>query len=233
MVVEEAAAELLEEEKEEVAEERLNIELLSPDEVAALVPSVSVSSGGNWSQTFGSSGISGGDGGGMVGGFVYGTDEYVAFSGSSQSYGSDSSSNTQTTTSATAATNPTGAAAAQNDTANVSSPVGQATQQEVVADLVVEAPPRQNVTTEFFQAAADQNNEVLGTEAQDIAVAELTAAPAGFDAYSLTTIPDRPQFYPPMEFYEDSIPVDDYLNLYRLLRANDQTYNAMMDDQYD
>ena len=234
LVVEEAAAELLEEKEEEVAaEERLNIELLSPGEVAALVPSVGVSSGGNWSQTFGSSGISGGDGGGMINSFAYGTDAYMAFSGGSdQTYGSDSS-NAGTATSATAAvTNSTGAAATENNATNVSSPVGQAVQQEIVTELVIEPPPRQNVTTEFFQAAADQN-EVLGAEAQDIAVAELTAAPAVFDAYSLTTIPDRPDFYAPTQFYEDSIPVDDYLNLYRLLRANDQTYNAMMDDQYD
>jgi hypothetical protein len=233
-VVEEAAAELLEEEKEVALGERLEVELLSPDEVAALVPSVSVSSGGNWSQTFGSSGVSGDAGGGMINSFAYGTDAYMAFSGGSdQTYGSDSS-NAGTATSATAAvTNSTGAAATENNATNVSSPVGQAVQQEIVTELVIEPPVRQSVTTEFFQAAADQNNEVLGTEAQDIAVAELTAAPAGFDAYSLTTIPDRPQFYPPMEFYEDSIPVDDYLNLYRLLRANDQTYNAMMDDQYD
>jgi len=169
----------------------------------------------------------------MINSFAYGTDAYMAFSGGSdQTYGSDSS-NAGTATSATAAvTNSTGAAATENNATNVSSPVGQAVQQEIVTELVIEPPPRQNVTTEFFQAAADQN-EVLGAEAQDIAVAELTASPAGFDAYSLTTIPDRPQFYPPMQFYEDSIPVDDYLNLYRLLRASDQTYNALMDLQYE
>jgi hypothetical protein len=231
LVVEEAAAELLEEKEEIALEERLELELLSPDEVAALVPSVSVSGGGNWSQTFGSSGVSGGDGGGMVGGFVYGTDEYVAFSGSGQSYTSDSSSAAQAT-STTSVTNPTGAAAAQNDTTNVSTPVGQAAQQEVIADLVVEPPAREAVTTEFFAAAA-QTNDALDVEAQDLAVAELGAAPPGFDAYSLITIPDRPDFYLPTAFYEDSIPQDNFLNLYRLLQANDQTYNAMMDDQYD
>ena len=54
----------------------------------------------------------------------------------------------------------------------------------------------------------------------------------GFSQYAQATIPDRPDFYRPVQPYPNNRPVDAYMALYRMTMTNDRVYTAMTEAQY-
>lgn len=56
---------------------------------------------------------------------------------------------------------------------------------------------------------------------------------AGFSAYKLVTLPDRPDFYKPRRIYANNRPVDAYMSIFKMTAANDNLWKQMVESQYE
>lgn len=56
---------------------------------------------------------------------------------------------------------------------------------------------------------------------------------AGFSAYKLVTLPDRPDFYKPRRIYKNNRPVDAYMSIFKMTAANDNLWKQMVESQYE
>jgi hypothetical protein len=56
---------------------------------------------------------------------------------------------------------------------------------------------------------------------------------AGFSAYKLVSLPDRPEFYKPRRIYGNNRPVDAYMSIFKMTAANDSLWKQMVESQYE
>ena len=56
---------------------------------------------------------------------------------------------------------------------------------------------------------------------------------AGFSAYKLVSLPDRPEFYKPRRIYRNNRPVDAYMSIFKMTAANDSLWKQMVESQYE
>ena len=203
--------------KEEAAAQKA--EVLSPSQLAALVPAVDMN-GGSSNGSEGTTSLSGG-----------GAAAFAAMA----SGGPDSASNMtslsfnavmSSATSAVSPTNLTSATAMQN---SANSPTGQ-TQQATLDAVAPAAQSRTEVAAATSAQMASTQAGTLGGD-QGATMAAMAAVP-GFAQYAQAALPDRPGFYPPTQPYRNNRPVDAYLMLYRMTMTSDRTYTAMTEAQY-
>ena len=114
---------------------------------------------------------------------------------------------------------PTFGAAPATGMGEFSSPVGQAQQLEL---LGMQGEMSAGTPTDVGDMASEDSSTMM----------QLAAAPEGYSAYTQARIPDVP-FYQPKDIYKGRRIPDANLALYRMMRGQDQTWDDMVEDQYE
>ena len=113
------------------------------------------------------------------------------------------------------------AAAPVTGMGDMTTPVGQAQQMELLNMGM------QNEMSAGTPAdVGDMNSE------DNAAMTQLAAVPEGYGAYTQARIPDMP-FYQPKDIYKGRRIPDANLALYRMMRGQDQAWDDMVEDQYE
>jgi len=116
---------------------------------------------------------------------------------------------------------PTFAAAPVTGMGDMTTPVGQAQQMELLNMGM------QNEMSAGTPAdVGDMNSE------DNAVMTQLAAVPEGYGAYTQARIPDMP-FYQPKDIYKGRRIPDANLALYRMMRGQDQAWDDMVEDQYE
>ena len=98
----------------------------------------------------------------------------------------------------------------------------------------------QSTTLEALNTISNQSNNSgesqesgssLG-EGQSEVISQM-AYVAGFSAYKLVSLPDRPDFYKPRRIYKNNRPVDAYMSIFKMTAANDNLWKQMVESQYE
>jgi hypothetical protein len=114
---------------------------------------------------------------------------------------------------------PTFASAPATGMGEFSSPIGQAQQLEL---LGMQGEMSAGTPTDVGDMASEDNSTMV----------QLAAAPEGYSAYTQARIPDLP-FYQPKDIYKGRRIPDANLALYRMMRGQDQTWDNMVEAQYE
>ena len=114
---------------------------------------------------------------------------------------------------------PTFASAPATGMGEFSSPIGQAQQLEL---LGMQGEMSAGTPTDVGDMASEDNSTMV----------QLAAAPEGYSAYTQARIPDLP-FYQPKDIYKGRRIPDANLALYRMMKGQDQTWDNMVEAQYE
>jgi len=140
-----------------------------------------------------------------------------------QQFGEQSTTDTVAETySIQPAEGPTFAPAPTTGMGDMTTPVGQAQQMELL-----------NMGGMQGDMAAGPVIDVGDVNSEDgETMAQLATVPAGYSAYTQARIPDNP-FYQPRDIYKGRRIPDANLVLYRMMRGQDRLWNDMVEDQYE
>jgi len=116
---------------------------------------------------------------------------------------------------------PTFAASPVTGMGDVTTPVGQAQQMELL---------NMGMQGEMTAGPAIDVGDVNTGDGE--AMAQLAVTPAGYAAYTQARIPDSP-FYQPKDIYKGRRIPDANLALYRMMSGQDQLWDDMVEDQYE
>ena len=116
---------------------------------------------------------------------------------------------------------PTFAASPVTGMGDVTTPVGQAQQMELL---------NMGMQGEMTAGPAIDVGDVNSGDGE--AMAQLAVTPAGYAAYTQARIPDSP-FYQPKDIYKGRRIPDANLALYRMMSGQDQLWDDMVEDQYE
>ena len=116
---------------------------------------------------------------------------------------------------------PTFAASPVTGMGDVTTPVGQAQQMELL---------NMGMQGEMTAGPAIDVGDVNTGDGE--AMAQLAVTPAGYSAYTQARIPDSP-FYQPKDIYKGRRIPDANLALYRMMSGQDQLWDDMVEDQYE
>ena len=116
---------------------------------------------------------------------------------------------------------PTFAASPVTGMGDVTTPVGQAQQMELL---------NMGMQGEMTAGPAIDVGDVNSGDGE--AMAQLAVTPAGYSAYTQARIPDSP-FYQPKDIYKGRRIPDANLALYRMMSGQDQLWDDMVEDQYE
>lgn len=103
--------------------------------------------------------------------------------------------------------------------------------QESIASQSAALEALNTINNQSSDGSQEQSPSSLG-EGQGEVISQM-AYVAGFSAYKLVSLPDRPDFYKPRRIYKNNRPVDAYMSIFKMTAANDSLWKQMVESQYE